>query len=362
MQAAVDLAVSRLKTLHEVSFPQGVDRFGDVRARFYRDIYVPRVERELEMEHMKALLVYEYGDSNAVRVEHIDRPVLEPDDILVRVHAASVNPVDWKVCDGLLKEKLPMAMPFIPGGDFSGTVEEAGSATGGFSSDSAVFGMTSTPGYRAGAFAEFVAVKAAHVAAMPASLSYEEAASVPLAALTAWQALFDRAGLVAGQRILIHAGAGGVGGFAIQFAREAGAIVTTTTSAANADYVRELGATEVIDYRSVKFEDRCRDFDVVIDLIGGETQARSYGVLKRGGVLVNAWGAIMREEAEAAGVRGVKVAVEPDGGQLARIAALIDAGKVRVLVANSFALEDCAAALVESRTGHVRGKIVLRVK
>lgn len=313
------------------------------------------------MELMKALRVYEYGNPGAMRLEPVSKPVLQPDEILVRVHAASVNPVDWKVCDGVLKDKLPMAMPFIPGGDFSGTVEHVGRQAAGFSNGMAVFGMTSTPGYRAGAFAAFVAVKAAHIAAMPASLTYEQAASVPLAALTAWQAVFDRAGLMAGQKILIHAGAGGVGGFAIQFAREAGAVVTTTTSAGNADYVRELGAANVIDYRAVKFEDVSRDFDIVIDLIGGETQARSYAVLKRGGVLVNAWGAIMQDQAEAAGVRGVKVAVEPDGTQLARIAALIDAGRVRVSVAKIFDLAECGAALEESRTGHVRGKIVLRV-
>ena len=208
---------------------------------------------------------------------------------------------------------------------------------------------------------EFVAAKAAHVVAKPVSLSHEEAAGVPLAALTAWQAVFDRAGLSAGQRILIHAGAGGVGGFAIQFARETGAIVTTTASPANTNYVRQLGADEVIDYQAEKFENGRRDFDVVIDLIGGETQARSYTVLRRGGVLVNAWGAIMQDKAEAAGVRGVKVAVEPDGGQLGRISALIDAGKVRVSVAKVFALADCAKALDESRTWHVRGKSVLKV-
>jgi len=185
---------------------------------------------------------------------------------------------------------------------------------------------------------------------------------VPLAALTAWQAVFDRAGLRAGQKILIHAGAGGVGSFAIQFARAAGAIITTTTSAANTGYVRALGADEVIDYRAQNFGDVGRNFDAVIDLIGGETQERSYAVLRPGGVLVNAWGAIMQDKAEAAGVRGVKVAVEPDANQLSKIAELIDAAKVRVAVAKVFPLADCAAALDESRTGHVRGKIVLTLE
>jgi NADPH:quinone reductase-like Zn-dependent oxidoreductase len=314
------------------------------------------------MEMMKAVLVHEYGNPAAMRVEQTGIPKLQPDEILVRVNAASVNPVDWKVCDGMLKDKLPMAMPFIPGGDFSGTVAATGSEAAGVTIGMAVFGMTSTPGYRAGAFAQFVAVNANHVAAKPKTLSHEEAAGVPLAALTAWQAVFDRAGLRAGQKILIHAGAGGVGSFAIQFARAAGAIITTTTSAANTGYVRALGADEVIDYRAQNFGDVGRNFDAVIDLIGGETQERSYAVLRPGGVLVNAWGAIMQDKAEAAGVRGVKVAVEPDANQLSKIAELIDAAKVRVSVAKVFPLADCAAALDESRTGHVRGKIVLTLE
>jgi NADPH:quinone reductase-like Zn-dependent oxidoreductase len=314
------------------------------------------------MEMMKAVLVHEYGNPAAMRVEQTGIPKLQPDEILVRVNAASVNPVDWKVCDGMLKDKLPMAMPFIPGGDFSGTVAATGSEAAGVTIGMAVFGMTSTPGYRAGAFAQFVAVNANHVAAKPKTLSHEEAAGVPLAALTAWQAVFDRAGLRAGQKILIHAGAGGVGSFAIQFARAAGAIITTTTSAANTGYVRALGADEVIDYRAQNFGDVGRDFDAVIDLIGGETQERSYAVLRPSGVLVNAWGAIMQDKAEAAGVRGVKVAVEPDSAQLRQIAELIDAGKVRVSLAKIFPLADCAAALNESRTGHVRGKIILKLE
>jgi len=314
------------------------------------------------MEMMKAVLVHDYGNPAAMRVEQTGTPALQPGEILVRVHAASINPVDWKVCDGVLKDKLPMPMPFIPGGDFSGTVAATGGETEGFTIGMPVFGMTSTPGYRAGAFAEFVAVKAKHVAAKPESLSHQQAAAVPLAALTAWQALFDRAHLRAGEKILIHAGAGGVGGFAIQFAREARAIVTTTTSAANAGYVRALGAHEIIDYRTENFANRRQDFDAVLDLIGGETQERSYKVLRRGGVLVNAWGAIMQDKAEAAGVRGVKVAVEPDADQLSKIAELIDAAKVRVAVAKVFPLADCAAALDESRTGHVRGKIVLTLE
>lgn len=310
---------------------------------------------------MRAVRVHEYGAPDAIRIDQVARLAPGPGEIVVRAQAAAVNPVDWKVSDGMLRERLVMQLPFIPGGDFAGVVAEIGEGVTGFAVGEAVFGLTSTPGYRAGAFAEFVRVRAADVAKIPASLSIQQAAAVPQAALTAWQALFDRADLRAGQLVLIHAGAGGVGGFAVQFAHHAGAEVIATTSAANADYVRGLGAARVIDYRAVAFEAVVRDADVVIDLIGGETQARSYSVLRRGGVLVNAWGSIMRDKAEAAGVRGVKVAVAANGAQLADIGLLIAAGHVRVTIARIFPLADIVPALALSREGHVRGKVVLEI-
>jgi NADPH:quinone reductase-like Zn-dependent oxidoreductase len=311
------------------------------------------------MNMMQAIRVHSHGATDGLRLDTLPLPEVLADEILVRIHAASVNPVDWKVCDGILQDKLIMRMPFIPGGDFSGTVAAIGPGVTALQPGQAVFGMTSTPGYRAGAFAEYIAVKAKDVALKPLRFDHVQAASVPLAALTAWQAVFNRAALRRGQRVLIHAGAGGVGSFAIQFAREAGAYVITTTSAGNADYVRMLGADQVIDYHAVKFEDVLRDLDVVIDLLGEDVQARSYAVLRPGGVLVNAWGTIMQEKAHAAGVSGVKVAVEANGGQLAEIAALIDAGKVKTTIAGTFPYSQAAAGLALSRTGHVRGKVVL---
>jgi NADPH:quinone reductase-like Zn-dependent oxidoreductase len=311
---------------------------------------------------MQAIRLHAYGTNDGLTLDTVPVPQISADEILVRVHAASVNPVDWKVCDGILKEKLVMRMPFIPGGDFSGTVAAAGSAVSAFQPGSQVFGMTSTPGYRSGAFAEYVAVKAEDAAEKPRCFDHVQAASVPLAALTAWQAVFDRAAIRPGQRVLIHAGAGGVGSFAIQFAREAGAYVIATTSAGNTDYVRALGADQVIDYRAQKFEEVLTDIDVVIDLLGEDVQRRSYAVLRPGGVLVNAWGTIMEERANAAGVRALKVAVEANGGQLTEIAALIDAGKVKTTIAAKIPYADTSAGLALSRTGHVRGKIVLVVR
>jgi NADPH:quinone reductase-like Zn-dependent oxidoreductase len=313
----------------------------------------------MKISMMQAIRLHAYGTNDGLKLDTLPQPQCLADEILVRVHAASVNPVDWKVCDGILKDKLVMPMPFIPGGDFSGIVTAIGKDVTAMQPGNQVFGMTSTPGYRAGAFAEYVVVKAKDAALKPLRFDHIQAASVPLAALTAWQAVFDQADLRRGQRILIHAGAGGVGSFAIQFAREAGAYVITTTSAANADYVQILGADQVIDYHKVKFEDVLRDLDVVIDLLGEDVQARSYPVLRPGGVLVNAWGAIMQDKAQAAGVRGVKVAVDADGTQLAKIAALIDAGKVKTTIAGTFPYTEAAAGLALSRTGHVRGKVVL---
>ncbi len=313
------------------------------------------------MSTMQAIRVHSYGTSDRLTLDTVPLPNFSADEILVRVHAASVNPVDWKVCDGVLKEKLVMRMPFIPGGDFSGTVAAVGSAVTALRPETDVFGMTSTPGYRAGAFAEYVTVKATDVAVKPRRLDHVKAASIPLAALTAWQAVFDRGAVRRGQRILIHAGAGGVGSFAIQFAREAGAYVITTTSAGNAEYVRTLGADQVIDYRAQAFEEVLTDVDVVIDLIGEDVQRRSYAVLRPGGILVNAWGTIMEECANAAGIRAIKVAVEANGAQLTEIAALIDAGKVETTIAAIIPYANAAEALALSRTGHVRGKIVLAI-
>ncbi len=314
------------------------------------------------MSTMRAIRIHNYGGPEEMRVEDAPRPSASDGEVLVYVHAASVNPVDWKVRDGILREALPQRLPLILGGDFSGTVAACGAGVTDFQEGTPVFGMTSTPGYRSGACAEYVAVRASDIAPMPTSLDYIQAASVPLAALTAWQAVFDRAGLSRGQSVLIHAGAGGVGGFAVQFARNAGAHVIATTSSANLDYVRQLGADEVIDYHAVKFEKALSDLDVVIDLIGGETQALSYDVLRPGGTLVNAWGAIMQEKADAAGVRGVKVAVAANGAQLGEIARLIDAGSVRTTINAVFPASEAGAAFELSKTGRVRGKIVITMR
>jgi NADPH:quinone reductase-like Zn-dependent oxidoreductase len=311
------------------------------------------------MTAMRAVRIHEYGGPEMLRIDTVSIPVPARGQILVRVHAASVNPVDWKVRDGLLKEKLRLDLPVTLGGDFSGVVAGAGSDAADLPPGTAVFGTTGTGGYASGALADYVVVPAANVAIKPATLSHVEAGSVPLASLTAWQALFDRGELTAGQRVLIHAAAGGVGSFAVQLARSAGAHVIATASAANEAYVRELGAAEFIDYRTTRFEQVLSGIDLVIDLVGEETQARSYAVLRPGGTLVNAWGTIMQDRADAASVRAVKVAVAANREQLTEIGRRLDRGELRTRIAGCYPLSEVADAFERSKSARVSGKLVI---
>jgi NADPH:quinone reductase-like Zn-dependent oxidoreductase len=311
---------------------------------------------------MRAARIHDYDRDDGLSVDDIDVPSISPDQLLIRVAAASINPVDWKVRDGMLRAGIVLDLPAVLGGDVCGVVAAIGSEVRGFGKGDVVYAMTDTRSrYACGGFAEYVALSAANAAPKPSSLSAVEAAAVPLAALTAWQALHDEGQVQPGQRVLIHAAAGGVGGFAVQFAREAGAYVIGTASAANRDYVLRLGANEVIDYSAGPFEAEVRDIDLVIDLVGGDVQARSLSVIRPGGTLINAWGALAADEAAAAGVTARKVAVSPNGDQLRRIGALIDAGRVAVEVAHVLPLEEVEAALALSRRGHGRGKIILDV-
>lgn len=242
------------------------------------------------------------------------------------------------------------------GRDASGVIERAGNAVGSLKAGAEIYAMS---GMDRGTYAEYVSLKAEHCAIRPASLDHPHCAAIPLAALTAWQGLFDHGGLGKGQRVLIHGGAGGVGHMAVQFARHIGAHVTTTASARDLDFVRELGADEALDYRRQPFEEVVKNMDVVFDLIGGDTRERSFQVLRPGGILVSTLGEPSREKAEKCGVRVAGYLAHPDAGQLARIAALVDAGEVRVSLAKTFSLEEAAAAQDFLKDGQPRGKVVL---
>lgn len=311
------------------------------------------------METMKAIRIHKYGGPDALVLEDAPRPGITDDEVLVKVYAAAVNPIDWKVRAGYLEDMLPIKLPIIPGWDFSGVVEETGSSVADLNPGDEVYALSDIT--RDGSCAEYIAVKAGIVAMKPRSVDHIQAASVPLAGLTAWQALFNMGGLEEGQRVLVHAAAGGVGSFAVQFAQNRGAYVIGTASAKNRDYLLELGADEVIDYTVTPFEDEVADVDLVLDTMSGEVQDRSWKVLRKGGILVSALGPPDAEKAKEHGARGVPVFVQPDSAQLAEIARLIDDGAVRTNVTEVLPLEETGRAHELSETHHVRGKIVLKV-
>jgi NADPH:quinone reductase-like Zn-dependent oxidoreductase len=311
------------------------------------------------MATMRAVSLHSYGGSEVMVLEEMPRPQAGSGEVLVRVHAAGVNPLDWKVRAGHVKAWLQHRLPLIPGWDVSGVVEAVAPDVTAFNVGDAVYGMLDF--MRNGAYAEYVAARTLNLALKPNSIDHIQASAVPLASLTAWQSLFEVADLKSGQTVLIHAAAGGVGHFAVQFAKWKGAKVIGTASASHESFVAELGAGMVIDYRTARFEEAVHDVDVVLDTIGGDTQQRSWQVLRNGGILVATLGISSPEAARHHGVRGEGVMVHPDAAQLSRIAALIDAGNLKPAVTTVLPLAEAARAHELSQTGHVRGKIVLQV-
>lgn len=305
---------------------------------------------------MKAVRVENWGGPEAANYTETARPVPSEGELLIKVAASSINPVDWKTVRGYLSGAVKL--PATPGWDVAGTVEEMGSGVNGYTIGEPVYAMIHV---RGGAFAEYAVVKQAEVAKKPNSLTLEQAAAVPLGALTAWQALFDVAKLTKGQSILVLAAAGGVGSFAVQLAHNVGARVIGTASAKNADFVRSLGADEVIDYTTTRFEDVVKDVDVVLDAIGGESLERAYGVVKKGGILTTIVDAVDQAKAESAGIRAVRVGVTPNTTELTQIAELIDSGKIKVEISDTLPLSEIQKALQLSLDGHIRGKLVLVV-
>lgn len=314
------------------------------------------------MATMKAVRIHSFGGPEVLVYEDVRRPEPRADELLVRVHAASVNPVDWKIREGKVPWISEDMLPITLGRDISGVVEtgavEAANGATGFGPGEAVYAMLGTD---RGGYAEYAIVKADEAALKPRSLDHVHAAAVPLAGLTAWQGLFDHGRLKAGQRVLIHGAAGGVGHFAVQFTKAIGAFAYGTASGDHVVRVRELGADEVIDYKVQRFEDVAKDVDLVLDLIGGETQERSWAVVKAGGIIVSAVTTPSQEKAASHRARGTIFRTQPSGQQLAEIGALTDAGKVKPFVQAVFPLSEAAKALQTNRQGHTLGKIVLRV-
>lgn len=311
------------------------------------------------MATMKAVRFHEYGGPEVLKYEDAPRPEPAAGEVLVKVHAAAVNPVDWKVRAGHLKGFLNYQLPLIPGWDLSGVVEAPGPGVTAWKKGDAVYSRPDIS--RAGSYAQYIAVKATELAHKPKSLDHNKASSIPLAALTAWQALFDAGGLQAGQRVLIHAAAGGVGTFAVQLARWKGASVIGTASEKNHGFLKELGANETIDYSKMRFEDVVHDVDLVLDTMAGETRDRSWKVIKKGGILVTILGQPSAEDAAKHGVRAAGVFVQPNQAELEQIGALVDSGKVRPIIEAVLPLKDAKRAHEMNQTLHTRGKIVLQV-
>ena len=308
---------------------------------------------------MKAVSIYYYGGPGVLAYEDAPRPHPAPGDVLVRVHAAGINPVDWKIREGHLKEMLHHTLPLVLGWDVSGVIAALGAGVTRFKVGDEVFSRPDIE--RDGAYAEFIVIRETEVALKPKSVDHVHAAALPLAGLTVWQSLFDAAALTAGQRVLIHAAAGGVGSLAVQLAKGRGAHVIGTASAKNHAFVRALGADEVVDYERERFETVIGPVDVVFDTMGGDIQTRSWEVLKRGGILVSIASPPSAEAAVAHGGRFAFVFTQPNAAQLAEIATLVDAGKLKASVETVLPLAAAVRGQALSAAGHTRGKIVLQV-
>jgi len=312
------------------------------------------------MNYMKAIRIHEVGGPEGMVYEQAPRPRLVSGDAMVEVHAAALTPAEltWKETwtDHSGKSRLPI----IPSHELSGVVAAVGEGVADLKPGDAVYGLTDFS--RDGAAAEFVAVRAADLAPKPRSVGHLLAAAMPLSALTAWQALFNHGGLLAGQRLLIHGAAGGVGCFAMQLARAKGAEVIAVASGRHRDFLQELGANTVVDYETARFEDVAHGVDLVLDTVGGETLKRSWAVLKRGATLVSIAEPPPELDAARAGARGAFFIVEPNRAELSELARLTDAGQLRTFVSEVFALDRAREAYEKLLRGHLRGKVVLRVK
>jgi NADPH:quinone reductase-like Zn-dependent oxidoreductase len=308
---------------------------------------------------MKAVRIHTFGGTEVLKCEDVPKPQAKSDEALVRIKAAGVNPIDWKVREGYRKEMLGDMLPLTLGVDMAGVIEKTGEGVRDFKPGDEVYGYMGAS--HGGTYAQYLTADATAIAPKPESLDFIQAAAIPLGALVGWQTLFDTAHLERGQTVLIHGASGGVGHMAVQLARWKGAKVIGTASAKNADFLKSIGADQVIDYHTTRFEDVVHNVDVVLDTQAGDTQRRSYQVLKKGGILVSTLGIDDPGEAAKYGVRATGFMAQPNGGELREIARLVDEGKIKPEVAQVLSLKDVAKAHQLSETGHVRGKIVLKV-
>ncbi len=316
---------------------------------------------------MKAMAIELFGTPDLLKEMDLPKPIPQENEVLIKVTHAGVNPVDWKICQGALKERLPHDFPLILGWDAAGVVEKVGSKIEQYKPGDHVYAYCRKPTVQHGTYAQYIVVDENALAFAPSNISLAEAAGIPLTGLTAWQSLFDFSGLKEGQIALIHAGAGGVGSLAIQFAKFAGATVYTTASAKNHDYLNELGADHIIDYTKDHFVEVMKKMepagvDMVFDTVGGDTQQHSFQLVKKGGALVSIVDAPSEEKGKTLGIKVGYVFVSPNTKQLQNITQLIEDHKVRPAMIKEMKLSEAATALKLNQERHVRGKIVLSVQ
>lgn len=306
---------------------------------------------------MQAVVAHEYGAPETLKLENVPRPAPKENEVLVRVIASAVNPADALIVSGKYAKEFGTHLPLVPGYDIAGVIEQAGTKVTRLKAGDPVYAYV----LWGGGFATYAVATEGEATLKPASCSYVEAASMPLAALTAWQALIDAAGLSAGQTVLIHGGSGGVGTMAIQIAKSRGARVIATASTANQDLLTSLGADVAVDYSKQNFEDVARDVDVVLDTVGKDTLQRSYGVVKRGGFIVTLVARLDQAELDRRGIHGASIAAKPNASELGQITKLIEAKKIKPLVSQELPLAGASGAVKQAGTHHTHGKIVIRL-
>ena len=308
---------------------------------------------------MRAIRIHQYGGTETLQLNQIDTPKINTDDILIKVKSSSINPVDWKIREGYLKDFIPYQMPVTLGFDVSGVVSEVGSEVTDFKVGDEVFSRPDIS--RDGAYADYIAVKADEVAFKSSKLSFEQAAALPLAGITAWQCLVDVGQLQAGQRVLIHAGAGGVGHLAIQIAKAKGATVIATASTANQELLTQFGADQAVDYTKGVLLEQIEPVDLVIDTIGGEVQSNSWALLKAGGMLVSIVDQPSEELAKQHNAKAAFVFIESSSRILRELNKLVKKDQLLPFIEHRFSLEQIADAHLQSQTGRTRGKIIIKV-
>jgi NADPH:quinone reductase-like Zn-dependent oxidoreductase len=312
-------------------------------------------------ETMKAIVAHQYGGPEVLKLEDLPIPAPKDDEMLIKVVAAGVNSFDGNLLSGnWAKPPNGTHLPWQPGYDIAGTVEKVGGKVTKFKVGDPIYAFITI--LKGGGYAEYALARESDAALKPATISFVEAAGAPSVALTAWQAIVDKANLQSGQTVLIHGASGGVGLFAIPIAKIRGAKVFATASTANQDFLKQLGADVAIDYKTQKFEEIAKDVDVVIDGVGGETLARSYPIVKKGGIIVALTSRVDQAQLDKYGIRGASLVVQNNGDELAQIGKLIDEGKIKIVVSETFPLGDAAKAVAKADTGHARGKIVLKVR